>query len=313
MTAPFVVRTYKSFDGLQLHFRDYAGPAHAPFTVVCVHGMTSTARTFEDLAIHLSARYRVLCVDLRGRGASQFAHDPMTYVPLSYVRDLEALFDQTGIAHAAVIGTSLGGLVGCLFSAVMPEKVLGLIMNDVGTEVDPTGLARIGQLVANPFRPANWDEAAARVKAGDGAFFPEHTDGDWMRMARRRYVEVPGGGLRQDYDPKIAVTFTLPVTTPDLWPFFRRLSATPTMVIRGERSDVLSRANMLQMKDVLPTLETVEVPVRAHAPNLAEPVALTAIDKFLGALPHWPGITKKTIGRLAARRFFSKQQRAGVF
>ena len=103
--AAFTSRHFTSFDGLQLHYRDYAGPApkdkQGAMTVLCLPGLTRNARDFEDLAVHLSTRYRVLCADLRGRGGSAYATDPMTYVPATYVRDVAALLDTASVARVA--------------------------------------------------------------------------------------------------------------------------------------------------------------------------------------------------------------------
>src|SRR5262249_38785001 len=156
------------------HYREYAGPADAPFTVICIPGLTRNARDFEALAPHLAERYRVLCVELRGRGLSQYAPDPMTYVPLTYVRDVAALLDHAGLAHAALIGTSLGGMVSMLLTAMMPARVLGVVLNDVGTEVDPRGLARIASYVGKTPPVVTWDDAAKAIQYLDGAIYPDY-------------------------------------------------------------------------------------------------------------------------------------------
>jgi pimeloyl-ACP methyl ester carboxylesterase len=309
----FVSRYFNNTAGLKIHFRDYAGPANAEMTVICLPGLTRGAKSFEDLAPHLATRYRVLCIEFRGRGQSEFAVDPMTYVPISYVEDLRDLYDHLGLAHAALIGTSLGGFVGTMFSAIFPGRVLGLILNDVGTEIDPRGLARIGSYVGKTTPITSWEDAAERIKDLDGAIFPEFTKPDWLRMARRRFVQNADGSFRPDYDLNISKSFSLPATTADLWPFYRRLQHTPMMVIRGATSDILARDTVDRMKESIPALRTVEVPNRGHAPNLDEPAALTAIDDFVHGLRRYPGFLNKTVRSLAAWQFFQERKRAGVF
>jgi pimeloyl-ACP methyl ester carboxylesterase len=280
----FVSRHYQSTDGLRLHYRDYAGPADAPFTVICVPGLTRNARDFEALAPHLAARYRVLCVELRGRGLSQYATDPMTYVPLTYVRDIETLIDHAGLAAAALIGTSLGGLVSILCAAIIPAKVFGVVLNDAGTDIDPTGLARIRGYVGKAPPVVTWDDAAKAIQFLDGIIYPDYTAADWARTARRRFIENPDGTLRLDYDMNISKTMALPETTPDMWPYFRKLTDIPTLVLRGATSDILAAETVTRMKEAVHKLKAVEIPNRGHTPYLDEPLSLSAIDTFLAGL-----------------------------
>lgn len=275
---------FQSFDGLRLHYRDYPGPAHPTLAVICLPGLTRNARDFEPLARRLATRYRVICLDFRGRGSSQYASDPMSYVPSSYVRDLTTLFDETGLAHAALIGTSLGGLVGMLFSAMRPEKVVGLVLNDVGPEADPAGLARIGSYVGKMPPITGWEDAARAIEQVDRSRYPDYGAADWMRVARCRYVEGADGQVRLDYDPSIARAFATPATTPDVWPFFRQLRDLPILLIRGAHSDILSPVTVERMIGAVPAMKIVEVPDRGHAPSLEEPSATSAIDAFLARL-----------------------------
>ncbi len=306
VTEPFVSRTFQSPDGLRLHYRDYAGPADAPFTVICLPGLTRNARDFEQLAPHLATRYRVWCLEFRGRGESEYASDPMTYVPPTYVRDLAALFKATGLGQAALIGTSLGGLVSTIFAALMPAKVLGVVLNDIGPELDPTGLARIASYVGKTRPVASWEDAADVVEMLDRVVYPEYTRADWLRMGRRRFVKNPDGTFRPNYDLDISKPFT--AKTPDLWPFFRRLRVMPSLVIRGAHSDLLALATVVRMKAEIPSLRTVEVPNRGHAPNLDEPEALAAIDRLLADLPSRIGRAAKVGRTLGALKFLAKMK-----
>jgi pimeloyl-ACP methyl ester carboxylesterase len=285
-SASFVSRYYASADGLRLHYRDYPGPPSPRLTVVCIPGLTRNARDFEDLAPHLAQRYRVLCVELRGRGLSEYARDPMSYVPPVYVRDVAALLMAAELRHVALIGTSLGGIISMILAATMPAKVLGAVINDIGPEINPAGLARIASYVGKARPIITWDEAAATIKLIDGEIYPHYTsDEDWLRMARRRFVEEPDGGLRPDYDLNISKPFSDSTAVVNLWPFFAALKRIPTLAIRGETSDLLSPEIFVQMKQAVPPLHQVTVPNRGHAPYLDEPAALNAIDDFLSNLP----------------------------
>ena len=283
--STYTSRFYTSPDGLKLHYRDYAGPPGARLTVLCIPGLTRNARDFEDVAPHLAGRYRVLCVELRGRGLSDYAPDPMTYVPATYVRDIIALLDSASLMRVAIIGTSLGGIISMLLASVIPHRLLGVVINDIGPELDSAGLARIAGYVGRTRPISNWDEAAAAIEAIDGAVFPEYKGADWVRMARRRFVEQPEGGLRPDYDLNISKPFVSTARAGDLWPFFQSFRALPILALRGAQSDLLSPRVFDEMQAVVPNLRRVTVPNRGHAPYLDETEARAAIDTFLDSLP----------------------------
>lgn len=283
--AAFVSRFYTSPDGLKLHYRDYPGPPNPRLTVVCIPGLTRNSRDFEDVAPHLADRYRVLCVELRGRGLSEYAKDPATYVPAVYVRDVIALLASVGLMRVAIIGTSLGGIISMLLATMIPHRLLGVVLNDIGPELDSAGLARIASYVGRTKPIGTWDEAAAAIQAIDGAVFPEYTAADWARMARRRFIETREGGLRPNYDLNISRPFVATARAIDLWPFFRSLRMMPVLAIRGANTDLLSPAIFDKMQAEVPNLERVTVPNRGHAPYLDEPVARAGIDRFLDSLP----------------------------
>lgn len=284
-SAAFTSRFYTSHDGLKLHYRDYAGPPNARLTVVCIPGLTRNARDFEDVAPHLANRYRVICAELRGRGLSEYAKDPMTYVPATYVRDVVSLLDSAGLMRVAVIGTSLGGIISMILAALIPHRLLGVVINDIGPELDPVGLARIGSYVGRAKPIHTWQEAAAAIEAIDSVVFPEYRGEDWVRMARRRFVEAPEGGLKADYDMNISKPFIATAKAVDLWPFFRAFRMMPILALRGAHTDLLSVPIFEKMQAEVPNLTRVTVPNRGHAPYLDEPEARRAIDQFLDALP----------------------------
>jgi pimeloyl-ACP methyl ester carboxylesterase len=276
---------YPSFDGLSLHVRDYPGPARPRLTVLCLPGLTRNARDFEELAEHLAQRYRVICPDLRGRGLSAYAPDPMTYVPAVYTRDVASLLDAMRVKEVALIGTSLGGIIGMIMAAVMPHRLLGLVLNDVGPELDPAGMKRIGGFVGKPVQFPSWEAAVAGIRAADAAIYPDYGDADWLAVAHRRCIQGPDGCVRPDYDLAIAKPFAVDFAPVDLWPFFARAAELPTLAIRGASSDLLSSAVFARMKEASPGLTCITVPDRGHVPALDEPIAREAIDAFLEGLP----------------------------
>jgi len=303
----FLERTYASFDGLQLYVRDYPGPREAKVTVICIPGLTRNSRDFDELAPHLALKYRVLCVDLRGRGKSQYAPDPMTYQPPTYVRDMMALLKAFSLNRVVLVGTSLGGIISTVLGAVMPTKVLGIVMNDIGPEIDATGLTRIAAFVARGYSGPTWDAAAEALLQVDGKIYPDYTHADWLKMARRRFIEQPDGSIKNDYDLNLAKPFGNAAqagsAATSLWPYFLRLTGIPVLAMRGAISDVLSPETFAKMKQRMPHIEPYTVPNRGHTPYLDEPTALAAVDDFLARLP----------SRLSAGQWLGRAARQAEF
>jgi pimeloyl-ACP methyl ester carboxylesterase len=279
-------RWFESADGLRLYYRDYAAGQAGRLPVLCLPGLTRNSRDFAHVARRLQAGRRVLCVDLRGRGRSQ--HDPnwQNYHPGTYLGDIARLLDDAGVERCVYFGTSLGGILTMLTAALQPGRVAAAILNDVGPEIDPVGLARIASYVGR-FPPARtWDEAVALVRATYEATLPGLSMEQWAEYARRSYSDVDGAP-HLDMDPNIgeAVRAAPAAAAPDLWPFFAALKPVPTMVLRGATSDILSHATVERMQREKPDLVRVEVPDRGHVPLLDEPAAVAAIDAFLATVP----------------------------
>lgn len=290
MTA-YADRRWTSSDGLSLYARDYApasGPAKLP--VVAIHGLTRNSADFDAIAplIAQSGR-RVLAVDIRGRGKSDRAPDPMTYQPAVYAQDVLALLSQTGIERAVFMGTSMGGLITMALAAIRSKVIAGAIINDVGPEVAKEGLMRIAAYSGQPVDTPGWADAAAYAKRINQIAFPHYTDADWDAFARRIFREGTEGAPVLDYDPDIAVPIRAAgakALVPNLWPMFSRLTkGRPVLLVRGENSDLLSEAIAAKMRKRAPRMDFVEVPGVGHAPMLDEAEAKGAIFPFLGELP----------------------------
>jgi pimeloyl-ACP methyl ester carboxylesterase len=302
--STFTEKYYASKDGLQLYYRDYVGPTDAPFTVLCLPGLTRNSRDFEDVAAHLSQKYRVLCADFRGRGKSEYAKDPMTYMPPKYAEDMGELLKHAGVSEAVFIGTSLGGLVSMIAGNIMRHCVKAIVMNDVGPDIDPKGIDRIKGYLGKPVSFPTWEEAATTMQGLNQAIYPDWVFSDWMTMARRAWAQQPDGSIRPDYDPNIAVPFNTqgPTALVDLWPMFRGLNGIPLLVVRGGTSDILSAESVRKMKAAVPALQSVEVPGIGHAPFLMEPIARDTIANFLQAVPPTPRtVLVRTVRKLSRR------------
>lgn len=288
MTQTFAERRWTSPDGLSLFARDYpaaAGPAKLP--VIAIHGLTRNSADFGTIAplIAQSGR-RVLAIDVRGRGRSDRAPDPMTYQPLTYAHDVLALMDQAGIARAVFLGTSMGGLITMTLAAIRSKVIAAAIINDVGPEVAKEGLARIASYTGQPVETPTWAEAAAYAKRTNEVALPHYADADWDAFARRVFTEGPDGAPVLDYDPDIMVPIRAAGTkalVPNLWPMFGRLTrGRPALLVRGQTSDLLSEAIAAKMRKRAPKMDFVEVPGVGHAPMLDEAEARAAIFPFLG-------------------------------
>jgi pimeloyl-ACP methyl ester carboxylesterase len=289
--AEFVDRWWISGDGLRLHARDYVGAkgrAHLP--VICIHGLTRNAKDFEDVAPYIAATgRRVLAVDVRGRGKSERDPNPMNYQPAVYAQDVLSLFDALGIARAVFVGTSMGGLITMATAALRSRAVAAAVLNDIGPEVSPVGLARIASYAGKAAPVTDWDSAAAYVRRLNEAVFPTYGEADWMAFARRTFREQDGAPA-PDYDPDIMAVLraggaNAPLVVPDLWPLFRRLvRGRPTLLVRGGTSDLLSAEIAGRMRRAARRMGFVEVAGVGHAPMLTEPVAKEAVLGFLEGL-----------------------------
>jgi pimeloyl-ACP methyl ester carboxylesterase len=275
-------RYWTSGDGLKLHYRDYPGPLERP-PLLCLPGLTRNARDFEPVADAFAGEWRVLAIEFRGRGLSQPDPDPANYHPGTYVADLVKLLDQLGIADAVFIGTSLGGLVTMALAADDSERIAGALLNDVGPELDPAGLARIATYVGKESRFSTLDEVVDALAARNRDLYPDYGAADWRRFARRLVRDEPGGGLAFDYDPRIADGFKRPAEAPveAAWDMYRALDGRPVTVLRGALSDLLAPAVAERMAREISDCELVTVPQVGHAPSFDEPESLAALDRLL--------------------------------
>jgi pimeloyl-ACP methyl ester carboxylesterase len=272
---------YDSTDGLRLYCAVYCAQEVSGLPVLCLPGLTRNSRDFARLAAHSSRQHEVLAVDLRGRGRSAWDSNPAHYELSTYVRDVWTLLDCKGIDRFVAIGTSLGGLMAMTMAGMEPDRLAGAILNDIGPEIDPTGLRRIAGYVGRLPPVRDWHEAIAQTKNVYGPALPGLTDEEWSYFARCGYRENEAGVPVPDVDPGIATAFNRPVTGgPDLWPLFRRLTV-PMLVIRGGLSDILSRDTLDRMIREKPDLSHVTLAQRGHTPLLDEPECLMAIDEFL--------------------------------
>lgn len=282
----FEERRWRSNDGLHLYARDYrAGGEEIGLPVICVHGLTRNSKDFEELAPMIAAwGRRVIVPDVRGRGESDRDLDPRHYQPKVYARDIVGMMAELGIDRAVFLGTSMGGIITMTMMALRPSAVAAAILNDVGPEVDPAGIARILSYAGKPVEIRTWADAASYVRQTNAIAQPQLGDGDWEQFARRTFREGKDGP-ELDYDPAIAIPLARPPGKLTEWIagfLFRRLARRrPTLLIRGATSDIVSERIADRMQRMAPSMKRVDVPGVGHAPMLTEPEAVDAIRQFL--------------------------------
>ena len=274
---------YQSGDGLRLYARDYPGPsevrAAAP-VILCLPGLTRNSKDFADLAAELCKTHRVICPDQRGRGRSARDADATRYRPEHYAGDMQTLLNLLDIEQVVVIGTSLGGLMAIMMMAADPQRIKAAVLNDIGPEMDPRGLARIAGYVGKTAPVGTWDEAAQQTSRINGVAYPDYRRKDWQAMARDLYIQQ-GAAPVLDYDPAIARGIAAGGAATDLWPLFEQVSAKSMLALHGESSDILSAQTLTEMTRRLPHLTALTIADRGHAPTLNEPAARSAIVEFL--------------------------------
>ncbi|MEM7320512.1 MAG: alpha/beta hydrolase [Pseudomonadota bacterium] len=269
---------FKTSDGLQLYYEDIGQGT----PVLCLAGLTRCTTDFSFVAPHL-ADYRMIAMDYRGRGRSDYDESYINYAIPREAQDAIELLDHLGIDKTAILGTSRGGLIAMTLAATAPDRLWAVILNDIGPEIAAPGLERIWDYVGIEPTAKTLEEAAHALQHLSQAQFPDVPFERWLRHTKHLFRQSDDG-LRLRYDARLRdamIEQGKSGLAPDLWPIFDALKSIPTGVIRGANSDLLSAETYARMITRRPEIIAAEVPDRGHVPFLDEPEAVRVIHQVL--------------------------------
>ncbi|MFN8506706.1 MAG: alpha/beta hydrolase [Dehalococcoidia bacterium] len=278
--VPGVRDIFVQANGLRHHLIARGHPG-AP-VVMLIHGLAGQAHTFDGVAARLARRFHVYCLDVRGRGETQWG-PAGGYHADNYVADLEAVREALGLERMALIGTSMGGMITMNYQPRYPGRVTRAVLNDIGPEIDPTGLARIiGYVGHAPEAFADMKAVVKYYRENYGPMLAHLPEEQLAEFARWHVRRSDSGVWVWKMDP--AVRTQQPVA-PSMapWDAYNAISC-PLLIVRGAQSDVLAGATLARMVEAHPGTASVEVPNVGHAPVLTEPEAAAALDAFLAPL-----------------------------
>lgn len=277
-----MTRFFTTDDGLNIAF-DETGQG---LPLLCLPGLTRNMADFDFVVRDFADRARIIRMDLRGRGQSDY--DPV-YQNYNLVReslDVLALLNHLGIDRVAILGTSRGGLIAMMLAPKHADRMLGVCLNDIGPVIEPAGVAMIRAYLGREPEFPDYDQAANALAAVTQAAFPGVPLEVWRLHAERIWKVTPKG-LELRYDRRLREAFLEQMAESNpvpLWPEFDALGPLPLALIRGEHSDILSRETVQEMRRRRPDMIYSEVPDRGHVPFLDEPEAQDVISRFLERL-----------------------------
>jgi pimeloyl-ACP methyl ester carboxylesterase len=275
-------------DGLRLHVQEYGSRTAPGVPVVCLPGLTRTVSDFAALAPALAndtaLPRRVIAVESRGRGQSDYDSNPENYNLAVELADVATILTALGVRPAVFIGSSRGGLLTMLLGVAHPTAIAGAVLHDIGPVIELKGLVRLKSYVGKLPPPRDFADGAEILRRLFAAQFPKVTAQEWLAAAHRTW-QLKDNELQPTYDVRLAQTLAdidIERPLPPLWNEFDSLARMPMLVIRGANSDILSAATVEAMAARHPGMQTVEVPDQGHVPVLEGDLAAT-VAKFVAA------------------------------
>jgi pimeloyl-ACP methyl ester carboxylesterase len=272
-------------DGLRLHVREYGARGATGLAVVCLPGLTRTVADFDILAAHLTraGARRIIALDSRGRGQSEYDRNPENYNLLVELGDLVSVLTALAVGPAIFVGSSRGGLLTMQLGVAHPTAIAGVVLHDIGPVIEPKGLARLRSYVGKIPQPRNFDEGAAILRQLFYGQFPNLSAEQWLAAAQRAWQQR-GNALTPTYDVNLSQTLTnfdIERPLPPLWNEFDALKRVPLLIIHGAKSDILSGATVASMAERHPGAEIIEVADQGHVPLLEGDELLRRIEDFV--------------------------------
>lgn len=278
--------TVTAQDGLRLHVAEYGSRLAPRLPVVCLPGLARSSADFAALGHALArdahAPRRVLALDYRGRGRSQYDSDPSNYSLPVELADVISVLTACSLHRAVFVGTSRGGILTMLLAAAQPTRIAGAVLNDIGPVIEPQGLMRIKGYVGKLPQPRTLAEGAEILRRVFHNQFPKRSSDEWLAAATHTWTER-AGLLTLNYDPQLArhlEGIDIECPPPPLWPQFDALARKPLLVVRGAITDLLSTETVAEMRARRRDLDVVEVPDQGHAPALDAPELIERIANF---------------------------------
>ena len=247
--------------------------------LLCVHGLTRTGRDFDALARALCGQFRVVCPDIAGRGDSDRLPDPLLYALPQYVADMVTLIARLDVDGVNWLGTSMGGLIGMALGAQTGAPLKRLVLNDSGPLITHASLERIASYVGKAPAFASVEQAEQYIRSISAPFGP-HSDAQWRFLTETWLRKNPDGSWRAHYDPRIAEPRLVPEGDLELWGLYDAVRC-PTVLLRGESSDLLTRDTATQMTRRGPQARVVEIRGVGHAPTLMHADQIAIVRDFL--------------------------------
>jgi pimeloyl-ACP methyl ester carboxylesterase len=274
-------------DGLRLHVRDYGPRNAAALSVVCLPGLARTVADFDALAPALAngrPPRRVIAIDSRGRGQSDYDANPANYNLTIELGDVVSVLTALEIGPAIFVGSSRGGLLTMLLAVAHPTAVAGAVLHDIGPVIEPKGLARIKSYVGKLPQPRDYADGAEILRRLFDGKFPKFTNEQWLAAARRTWKQ-DDGTLLPTYDVRLArmlAEIDVERPLPAMWKEFEALKRVPVLLVHGANSDILSVETVTAMRIRHPEMTTIEIPDQGHVPALDGADLIVPIGAFVG-------------------------------
>ena len=271
----------------RIAYKEWGDPDN-PRVLVCVHGVTRVGDDFDALARELCDHYRVVCPDVAGRGRSDRLADPQLYALPQYVADMVTLVARVtagGDDKVHWFGTSMGGLIGMVLASLPGSPITRLLLNDIGPTLDGAAQNRIADYIGQDLRFPDYASGARFVREVSASFGP-HSDAQWDKLAADVLRQQPNGEWVRHYDLALAEPFKAITASraemgqAALWRAFDAIRC-PTLLVRGELSDLLSHETALEMSTRGPRPQVAEIKGVGHAPTFVHADQIALARAFL--------------------------------